>query len=272
MQNSLGTYDSAIDKVEDVEQVFRELTETIGDQVQPATEDGKNIMLGVASGIEDGQNDVNSAIETAMDNLLEAERMFNEINSPSGLYEGEGKYMMQGLANGIKDNTNLVTSAMNTVLNALISKMETFTNRCRLALNSLLSDFSTSMASVNVSATGKVSYSRLATKSISRFAEGGFPEHGEIFLARESGPEYIGRLGNRTAVANNDQIVDGIASANEGVVNTLYAVAEQIITAIESNSGDITMPAARGAEHEPPNTTRHTRRTAKAMLGEKGGS
>lgn len=45
-----------------------------------------------------------------------------------------------------------------------------------------------------------------------KFASGGFPETGDYFLARESGPELVGKMGNRTAVANNDQIVAGIAS------------------------------------------------------------
>lgn len=44
------------------------------------------------------------------------------------------------------------------------------------------------------------------------YASGGFPETGDYFLARESGPELVGTMGNRTAVANNDQIVAGIAS------------------------------------------------------------
>lgn len=47
--------------------------------------------------------------------------------------------------------------------------------------------------------------------SIAAFAEGGFPS-GQLFLARESGPEMVGQIGNRTAVANNDQIVSGVAS------------------------------------------------------------
>ncbi len=44
-------------------------------------------------------------------------------------------------------------------------------------------------------------------------AGGGFPETGQMFIAREAGPELVGRIGRRTAVANNDQIVQGIASA-----------------------------------------------------------
>ncbi len=50
---------------------------------------------------------------------------------------------------------------------------------------------------------------------IGTYAEGGFPAVGEMFIARENGPEMIGEMGGRTAVANNDQIVSGIASGVE---------------------------------------------------------
>lgn len=40
---------------------------------------------------------------------------------------------------------------------------------------------------------------------------GGFVPNGQFFYANENGvPEYIGRIGNRAAVANNDQIIQGI--------------------------------------------------------------
>lgn len=45
------------------------------------------------------------------------------------------------------------------------------------------------------------------------FAAGGFPDVGQLFVARESGPEMVGTIGGRTAVANNDQITDGIYNA-----------------------------------------------------------
>jgi len=45
------------------------------------------------------------------------------------------------------------------------------------------------------------------------YAQGGFPLPGELFIARESGPELVGTMGGRTAVANNDQIEAGIYRA-----------------------------------------------------------
>ncbi len=75
-------------------------------------------------------------------------------------------------------------------------------------------------------------------------AGGGFVTSGESFIAREnSAPEFVGRFGSRTAVANNDQIVEGVASgvadANTGVINAIYAMANQIVAALNrGGSGD----------------------------------
>lgn len=55
---------------------------------------------------------------------------------------------------------------------------------------------------------GEISLGKIPT-----FASGGFPDRGQLFLASEAGPEMVGRIGGRTAVANKDQITDGIATA-----------------------------------------------------------
>lgn len=72
---------------------------------------------------------------------------------------------------------------------------------------------------------------------ISMYESGGFPNTGEMFLARENGiTEMVGRIGNRPAVANNDQIVEGIAGA------VYPAVYNAVLAAMGKNSesnGDI---------------------------------
>ena len=45
-----------------------------------------------------------------------------------------------------------------------------------------------------------------------RFAQGGFPDEGQMFIAREAGPELVGTLNGRSAVVNNDQIVDSVST------------------------------------------------------------
>lgn len=49
---------------------------------------------------------------------------------------------------------------------------------------------------------------------ITAYAGGGSPLGGEMFVAREAGPELVGTIGGHTAVMNNDQIV---ASVSAGV-------------------------------------------------------
>lgn len=63
-------------------------------------------------------------------------------------------------------------------------------------------------------------------EEVTPYATGGFPKTGELFMAREAGAELVGRMGNRTAVANNEQIVEGIS---QGVY--------QAVTAAMSSSG-----------------------------------
>ena len=50
-------------------------------------------------------------------------------------------------------------------------------------------------------------------------AEGGFPETGNLFFANEAGPEMIGKIGNKTAVANQDQITTAIANATYNAIS-----------------------------------------------------
>lgn len=75
--------------------------------------------------------------------------------------------------------------------------------------------------------------------SVEWYAQGGFPDEGQLFVARESGAEMVGAMGRRTAVANNDQIVEGISAgvsiANDGVIAAIYA----LINAVEDKDTSV---------------------------------
>ena len=55
---------------------------------------------------------------------------------------------------------------------------------------------------------------------ITAYAGGGGPSTGELFMAREAGPEMVGTIGGHTAVMNNDQIV---ASVSAGVYQAVVS-------------------------------------------------
>ena len=57
-------------------------------------------------------------------------------------------------------------------------------------------------------------------KGFSTYAKGGFPDMGQMFIARERGPELVGKIGNRNAVVNNNQIIEGVSS---GVYNAVLS-------------------------------------------------
>lgn len=93
---------------------------------------------------------------------------------------------------------------------------------------------------VNLKKSASNSWSKIAGKKaeggvyqnghwtpIHHYASGGSPDGGQMFIAREAGPELVGTLGRHTAVMNNNQIVSSVAagvyravlaamSANEG--------------------------------------------------------
>lgn len=67
--------------------------------------------------------------------------------------------------------------------------------------------------------------STLGTYSLKAYAQGGFPTKGDLFLANERTPEYVGSIGGQPAVANNDQIVDGISA---GVAKAIMATGRNV--------------------------------------------
>ena len=68
-------------------------------------------------------------------------------------------------------------------------------------------------------------------------ASGGFPKTGQMFVAREAGAEMVGTIGHKTAVANNDQIVEGVASgvaSGQGEQNALLRKIDERLRRLES--------------------------------------
>lgn len=89
------------------------------------------------------------------------------------------------------------------------------------ALASLESTFNSALSKLDSSGTNKgtkVHFSGM--QYVAMAASGGFVDEGQMFIAREAGPELVGSMNGHTAVANNDQIVEGISA---GVYNAVVA-------------------------------------------------
>lgn len=77
-------------------------------------------------------------------------------------------------------------------------------------------------------------------KNLFGFANGGFPDAGQLFIAREAGAEMVGSMGGHTAVANNDQIVEGIREGVEAAMerqNQLLRRQNELLQALLEKEG-----------------------------------
>lgn len=79
------------------------------------------------------------------------------------------------------------------------------------------------------------------------YASGGFPTQGSMFIAGENGAEFVGQIGGRTGVYNTDQMATALASANEGVVEAVTAMATAVVSAINRKDTSLNINDVRRA-------------------------
>lgn len=113
------------------------------------------------------------------------------------------------------------------------------------ALKNLWSSVSTffSGKTVNVKTKGSTTkkadggvFSGGSWKPIKKYAVGGLPNMGQMFVAREAGPELVGTLGGHTAVMNNDQIVSSVSA---GVAQAVKEVIQPLVKTSAGNNRPI---------------------------------
>lgn len=107
---------------------------------------------------------------------------------------------------GIKDG---IVSAFKTVVNAIIKGINKVVSVPFNAINAALKK----MRDVNI--FGIEPFKDLKTINVPQIpllAEGGIVNSGQLFVAREAGAELVGNIGGRTAVMNNDQIVESVST------------------------------------------------------------
>lgn len=160
-------------------------------------------------GVKQVFNDVGTWFKTTFD---DAWTMIKDV------FAGWSEFF-SGLWTTIKDTfTSLGTTlsdaiggAIKTGLNGVIGWIESTINKAIGLINGAIDI---------INAIPGVSVSYIGTLTLPRLASGGFVDEGQLFIAREAGAEMVGSMNNRTAVANNDQIVEGISA---GVYNAVVA-------------------------------------------------
>lgn len=202
-------------------EIQRVLKETGKTGEANAKDSGKQIISGLGAGITDNLKIGTWAARNAILSMDSAVRDAAKIHSPSKLFAEDGKYMMEGIAEGFKNKTAYVSKIVTDSVTSLFDNSTAYSTGYSFG-QSLANGISQAIKNATYpSLKGTMSTSGgTARMSFSAYASGGFPDPGQFFLARENGvPEMVGSIGRRTAVANNDQIVEALkAGVYEAVV------------------------------------------------------
>ncbi|MFQ8704599.1 MAG: hypothetical protein ACLR9T_00940 [Thomasclavelia sp.] len=143
--------------------------------------------------------------------LAENVRKFAEAGNVQGLK------LCQNLADGLSKNNGQVNDETNNLMNQMDGIIKNKKLKATVTSDTDKDSVDKSVNTVKKAMNG-IGSVFVGIKSLFGFADGGFPDTGELFVAREAGPELVGRINGKTAVANNDQIVSGISS---GVYNAM---------------------------------------------------
>ena len=133
------------------------------------------------------------------------------------------------------------------VANGLSSGLETATE----AFNKWFNKLSPRLKYIMGKVWGEGGNVALPGMNVPAYANGGFVPRGDLFIANESSPEFVGSIGNRTAVANNNQIVQGIASGVQHAnaeQNMLLREVRDYLRALLNAQGDNTVVFAPSVE------------------------
>ena len=228
---------------------------------------GKMIVEGLWEGIKGAFGWLQDKLDNSfVGDIIKTIRELFGIHSPSKVMADEvGAYLPQGIGEGIekefpalisqmKDQISSMTDMLHSAMDVVSKQMVEMTAKTEQALVSLMSKisaFAATFQNLMVSLTSAASevgrrisdgilsgLSGLSSKiggllngisgslsfNVPAFATGGFPEDG-LFYANHS--ELIGSFNGRTAVANNNQITDGIAQAvSQSLVPILNDIAD----------------------------------------------
>lgn len=90
---------------------------------------------------------------------------------------------------------------------------------------------------------------------IARRATGGFVPNGDLFIANEKSPEMIGNINGNTAVANNNQITEAIASATYTAMSKALSENGGQMTIVVEGDGDKMFKVFQKKQKEYERTT-----------------
>lgn len=125
---------------------------------------------------------------------------------------------------GIKKVVNSILSGIEGFFNFFVNGINFLINQLNDMLSFNVPDWMRTALEhakgISIPATISVNIPTISAFSLPRLANGGIVDSGQMFIARESGAEFVGQYNNRTAVMNNDQIVEAVTAGVYRAVTT----------------------------------------------------
>ena len=157
------------------------------------------------------------------------------IDFITGLFTNDWKQAWNGVVNIFGGIFKGIKDVVKTPLNYVLTVIEGFVNKIIDGWNWLLKQINKLKIEIpDWLGGGSLGFDlKMASHvTIPKFAEGGLVNEGQMFIAREAGPELVGSIGSRTAVANNDQIVDAVSQGvYRAVVQAMAQSGDQTVEA-----------------------------------------
>ena len=209
-------------------------------------ENGEDAYHGFLNGIMDLASDIYNWLKTnVVEPFVNGFKKLLGIHSPSTVMEELGVDTVEGFLGGFIQKWNEFKQIVDEKVSAMIDKFrelkDHLVNEFQTAWSSVWDNITgvidrakstirSAASSIKSALSGIISKARSALSSLSRvisradsfeydyssdysygfYANGGFPDTGEVFIAREAGAEMVGSIGGRTAVATNADIVAAI--------------------------------------------------------------
>ncbi|MDT4377081.1 hypothetical protein RO787_27530 [Blautia coccoides] len=196
---------------------------SVGDIAGKVKAKGTDVVSGIKEGYEKSkQSGLLSKVATLKDNV------FSSIGDIAKKVKAKGSDISSGIKSGYEGSKETIKNAVSEIPNLISNGIGSLWDIGKNAIKSFADGFSSIHIPMphigwdwNEFSLGNFSFS-VPSFNLDWYAKGGFPAAGEMFVARERGPELVGRMGSRSAVANNDQIVDGIkAGVYDAVVEAM---------------------------------------------------
>lgn len=199
------------------------IKDALGNAKEWLVEKGKGAIDGIRNGYE---NSKQSGLLSKVSNLKN--EVFSYVGNVADRVKSKGSDIVSGIKSGYENNKWSIRSAVSGIPNLISSGIGSLYNIGQSAIASFANGF----ASIHIPMPhigwnwnrfdlGNFSFS-VPSFNLRWYAKGGFPNMGEMFIAGEKGPEMVGQIGKKNAVANNTQITTAI---KEAVVEGMMQVA-----------------------------------------------